>query len=97
MELDAFVGHVAGHPAAEELRHGDEVGGVHAVDPLLYAGPQELAGGIGTALYTTVAGLIVGILALVFHGYLQARVDSQVAELEEASLRIVDQLHGESS
>jgi biopolymer transport protein ExbB len=42
------------------------------------ATPQQLAGGIGTALYTTIAGLVVGVLALVTHRYQAARVDRLV-------------------
>jgi len=59
------------------------------------ASPQELAGGIGTALYTTIAGLIVGMLALVVHRYFAARIDRAVAELEAESGALVDQVCGE--
>jgi len=59
------------------------------------ASPQELAGGIGTALYTTIAGLIVGMLALVVHRYFAARIDRAVAELEAESANLVDQVCGE--
>ncbi len=61
------------------------------------ANPQQLAGGIGTALYTTVAGLLVGILALVFHRYFVSRVDAAVADLEEASLELLDMMSEEPS
>ena len=57
--------------------------------------PQDLAGGIGTALYTTIAGLIVGILALVTHRYFAARIDRTVAELEAETAVLVDQACGE--
>jgi len=56
------------------------------------ATPADLAGGIGTALYTTIIGLIVGILALVCHRYLSARVDRAVAELERFGARLVNVL-----
>jgi biopolymer transport protein ExbB len=59
------------------------------------ASPQDLAGGIGTALYTTIAGLIVGMLALVVHRYLAARIDRAVAELEAESASLIDQVCGE--
>lgn len=61
------------------------------------ATPQQLAGGIGTALYTTIAGLVVGVLALVTHRYLASRVDRLVGELEAVATEMVDQLsdHGE--
>ena len=60
------------------------------------ASPQQLAGGIGTALYTTVVGLIVGMLALICHRYLSARVDSAVGDLEMMSHDLVDLVAGET-
>jgi biopolymer transport protein ExbB len=56
------------------------------------ATPQDLAGGIGTALYTTVVGLVIGILALVSHGYLANRIDRRIAQLEAVGLETVDLL-----
>jgi biopolymer transport protein ExbB len=47
---------------------------------------NSLAGGIWEALITTAAGLMVAIPAFVAHRLLLARVDSLVADLEEASL-----------
>lgn len=54
---------------------------------------QQLAGGIGTALYTTVAGLVVGILALVSHRLLAAAADGAIAQLEaigQEMVRLID-------
>jgi biopolymer transport protein ExbB len=45
---------------------------------------QQLAGGIGTALYTTMAGLLVGVFALVTHRFLTAWTDDVIAGLETA-------------
>jgi biopolymer transport protein ExbB len=56
------------------------------------ASPGELAGGIGTALYTTIFGLIVGVLAVVAHWYLRQRVDRKLAVLEMATSELVDRL-----
>lgn len=56
------------------------------------AGPQQLAGGIGTALYTTILGLIIGVLGLVFHSYFTARLERHVAELEDVALDVVERL-----
>jgi biopolymer transport protein ExbB len=53
---------------------------------------QQLAGGIGTALTTTFAGLCVAIPAVIGHRYLLARVDDLVLELEEASLALLEVL-----
>jgi biopolymer transport protein ExbB len=52
--------------------------------------PNQLAGGIGTALYTTVAGLIVGMCALVSHRFLAARADQVVAQLESLGQALID-------
>ncbi len=65
---------------------GTVVGIVIVFDRLAGAGglvsPGQLAGGIGIALYTTIAGLIVGIFALVSHRWLAARCDHATAKLE---------------
>lgn len=52
--------------------------------------PSQLAGGIGTALYTTVAGLIVGMCALVSHRVLASRADAAIAQLETLGQALVD-------
>ena len=51
---------------------------------------SQLAGGIGTALYTTIAGLIVGICALVSHRWLAARCDQVTAQLEAVGRELVE-------
>jgi biopolymer transport protein ExbB len=51
-----------------------------------------LAGGIGTALYTTLAGLLVAIPVRVAHSYLLGRADRLVLEMEEAALELLDLL-----
>ncbi len=52
----------------------------------------SLAGGISQALITTMAGLSVGIPALVAHRWVLARVDALVLELEELALEVIDLL-----
>lgn len=52
--------------------------------------PSQLAGGIGTALYTTVAGLIVGMCALVSHRFLASRADEVLAQLETLGQALAD-------
>jgi biopolymer transport protein ExbB len=54
-----------------------------------------LAGGIGTALYTTLAGLLVAIPVRVGHSVVQARVDRVILQMEEEALVILDLLSGE--
>ena len=56
---------------------------------------QSLAGGISQALITTVAGLIVAIPTVVAYRYLNSRVKAFVTEIEEYSLKMIDQLSGE--
>lgn len=51
-----------------------------------------LAGGIGTALYTTLAGLLVAIPVRVGHSFVQSRVDRVVLGLEEEALGLLDLL-----
>ena len=52
--------------------------------------PGQLAGGIGTALYTTIAGIVVGICALVSHRWLAARCDDATAHLERMGRELLD-------
>lgn len=54
------------------------------------ATPTQLAGGIGTALYTTVAGLLVGVFALLSHQLIAARTDRIAAELEATTLEVIE-------
>jgi len=53
-----------------------------------------LAGGIYTAMVTTVAGLIVGIIAYFAYNYLTGRVDKVVSNMEVHSLEFMDILNG---
>lgn len=59
------------------------------------ASPQQLAGGIGTALYTTVGGLLIGVFALVSHHLIAARVDRLVAELEATTSEVIELVCGD--
>ncbi|MBQ2321016.1 MAG: MotA/TolQ/ExbB proton channel family protein [Bacteroidales bacterium] len=54
---------------------------------------SSLAGGIYTALVTTVGGLIVGIIAYFAHNYLVSRVDRVVATLETRTMEFMDLLN----
>jgi biopolymer transport protein ExbB len=49
-----------------------------------------LAGGIGTALYTTFAGLLVAIPVRIAHSWILGKVDGLVMDMEEAALAVVD-------
>lgn len=52
----------------------------------------SLAGGISQALYTTFAGLSVGIPAVVANRYVLARVDGLLLDLEEVAASVLDLL-----
>lgn len=54
-----------------------------------------LAGGISTALLTTAAGLSVAIPTLLFHRFLESKVDRIALDMEEQALRLVEVLKGE--
>jgi len=53
---------------------------------------SRLAGGISVALFTTFAGLSVGIPALVADRFVLARVDDLVLDLEETATAVVELL-----
>ena len=52
--------------------------------------PQKMAGGISEALITTVAGLLIAIVTLVFERYFKAKVDGYVATMEREALRLIE-------
>jgi len=54
--------------------------------------PRVLSGGIGEALITTAAGLIVAIPALVAYRYLRGRVDALVIDMEKEAMKLVQAL-----
>lgn len=55
-------------------------------------GPKLLADGIYTAMITTVAGLIVGIIAYLGYNYLVTRVSKVVHKMEYSSIEFIDLL-----
>jgi biopolymer transport protein ExbB len=61
-------------------------------DTALSGGPEQLAGGISTALYTTIFGLVIGVFALVSHRYFSSRLDRLTSELEALALDVVARL-----
>lgn len=54
---------------------------------------RVLSGGIGEALITTAAGLIVAIPSLIGYRYLRGRVDALVIEMEKEAIKLVEALH----
>ena len=74
---------------------GTVSGMVNAFDAIAKANdisPSLVAGGISEALLTTMFGLIVAIIIQFFHNFFVARIDKIVADMEEATLEIVDTL-----
>jgi len=54
-----------------------------------------LAGGISEALYTTAAGLMVAIPAMISYRYFVRRIDSLVLNMEQEAIKLVDALYSE--
>ena len=55
--------------------------------------PSDLAGGIYTAMITTAAGLVVGIIAYIAYNYLVNKVDKVIFQLEAKTSEFLDLLH----
>ena len=54
---------------------------------------STFSGGIYTALVTTVAGLIVGVVALFAYNYLVARINSVMNRMESQTMEFMDLLN----
>jgi len=54
---------------------------------------DQLSGGIMQAMITTVAGLIIGIVAYICYNFLVARVEKVIHNMESASIEFLDLLH----
>jgi biopolymer transport protein ExbB len=71
---------------------GTVTGMISAFNAITEAGvgdPRALSGGIGEALITTAAGLIVAIPALFAYRYLRGVVDALVVDMEKEATRLV--------
>lgn len=67
---------------------GTVLGMIDSFDAIEEAGgikPTVVAGGIKTALITTVAGLVVAIILQVFYNFIVAKIDNLVNAMEDAS------------
>lgn len=74
---------------------GTVLGMIQAFDAIEVAGdisPALVAGGMKTALITTVGGLIVAIILQIFYNYLTSKIDGIVVSMEDASISLVDLL-----
>lgn len=76
---------------------GTVIGMVEAFYSIANAGNatqiSQFAGGIYTALTTTVAGLIVGVAALFAYNYLVSRVDKVMQQMEARTMEFMDLLN----
>ncbi|NND78211.1 MAG: MotA/TolQ/ExbB proton channel family protein [Flavobacteriales bacterium] len=54
---------------------------------------DQLSGGIMQAMITTVAGLVVGIIAYICYNFIVARVEKIIHNMESASIDFLDLLH----
>ena len=54
--------------------------------------PAIVAGGISTALLTTLLGLIVATIIQLLHNYFISRIDKLIVDMEESSTELVDTL-----
>ncbi len=76
---------------------GTVIGMILAIFELANAGGtiqmDVLAGGLYTAMTTTVAGLIVGIVAYIAYNHLVVRTDKVVYQMEANSLEFLDHLN----
>ncbi len=55
-------------------------------------GPAVIATGIYEALYTTAAGLVIAIPAVVFYNYFRQRISGAIREMEVASNQVVEMI-----
>ena len=78
-----FLGTVIGMIAVFQ-KMKDSVGGIQV---------DQLSGGIMQAMITTVAGLIIGIVAYICYNFLVARVEKVIHNMESASIEFLDLLH----
>ncbi len=74
---------------------GTVIGMIQAFDQIQAAGdmsPSLVAGGIKTALITTVGGLIVAMILQIFFNYCVDKIEGIVNEMEDCSVSLLDML-----
>ena len=74
---------------------GTVIGMIEVFDVITVAGTAKtaaLSGGISEALITTVAGLSIGILALVFFNFFTNRAENLILEIEKYSSRLLQKM-----
>ena len=101
-ELERFLNMLGTIAAVSPLMGllGTVTGIIVAFNAITHTGigdPKVLSGGIGQALITTAAGLIVAIPSLMGYRYLRGRVDALVIEMEKEALKLVQALDARRS
>jgi len=96
-ELERFLNMLGTIAAVSPLMGllGTVIGIITAFNAITHDGvgdPKVLSGGIGQALITTAAGLVVAIPSLMGYRYLRGRVDELVIAMEKEALRLVQSL-----
>ena len=74
---------------------GTVVGMIQAFDDIERSAtmsPTVVAGGIKVALLTTIMGLIAAVILQVFFNYILSKIESQVVNMEDTSITLVDML-----
>ncbi len=74
---------------------GTVVGMIQAFDDIERSAtmsPTVVAGGIKVALLTTMLGLISAVILQVFFNYILSKIESQVVNMEDTSISLVDML-----
>ena len=59
--------------------------------------PADLASGIYTAMLTTAAGLVVGIIAYIGYNYLISKIDNIIFNIEKTSKEIIDNIENKKN
>ncbi|MBC8346499.1 MAG: MotA/TolQ/ExbB proton channel family protein [Candidatus Marinimicrobia bacterium] len=75
---------------------GTVVGMIDAFDAIKAANdisPAVVAGGISKALLTTAFGLITAMIIQIFQNFFVSRIDRLIFDMEENSMKLVDQLY----
>jgi len=75
---------------------GKVVGMIAAFDAIKAANdisPDLVGGGISKALLTTAFGLITAMIIQFFQNFFVSRIDKLILDMEENSIKLVDQLH----
>ncbi len=75
---------------------GTVLGIIHAFDDIAIKGnstPAVVAAGVGEALVTTAAGLLVAVIAVIFFNYFKTRIKAYNQEMIVAANQLAEMLH----